>query len=512
MKMIIRKPYAFLIKYFRQIHVVLLVLAAYIYYKITTLHAFINGYIDTEVYNKQIDSIRNYVSPLLYLAILLVLAGTFIILILLRQKKKPRITYILILVEYTVLFILALAASSYFNGLNGASINSAQIRLIRDFLAIFSFFQFPIFLLLVVRILGIDLQRFGFQGDEEFLQASEEDREEIEVGLNIDKDIYINKIKKQLRHFKYYYFENKFILNIVIGFFAILLCFSIGKFVLSFKSYKQGKSFVTNGYTITINNVYTSKYGSNGIEIEKGQNFVVLDATIVNHLTARSIDTDHFLLMSNKETLTPTTKYNDYFKDLGTPYNKSNLQSQKEYRYLIVYKASDDFVKGKYTLYYAMNAKRIKIKIAPKNYNKKSETTKYKFKRTANISGKKFKITNYEFADSIRYLYDSCSEKVCSVLEEEKNVSDFGNGYKILELDLDSDDYDGYSFFTFLKENASIDYKVYQEKKSMKIVSPLDTKYKGDRVYLLVNSNLTYASEIALNIKVRTDSYEYKLK
>ena len=109
-------------------------------------------------------------------------------------------------------------------------------------------------------------------------------------------------------------------------------------------------------------------------------------------------------------------------------------------------------------------------------------------------------------------MYDSCSEKVCSVLEEEKNVSDFGNGYKILELDLDSDDYDGYSFFTFLKENASIDYKVYQEKKSMKIVSPLDTKYKGDRVYLLVNSNLTYASEIALNIKVRTDSYEYKLK
>ena len=46
----------------------------------------------------------------------------------------------------------------------------------------------------------------------------------------------------------------------------------------------------------------------------------------------------------------------------------------------------------------------------------------------------------------------------------------------------------------------------------MKIVSPLDTKYKGNRVYLLVNSNLTYASEITLNIKVRTDSYEYKLK
>lgn len=512
MKMIIRKPYAFLIKYFRQIHVVLLVLAAYIYYKITTLHTFVNSYIDTEIYNKQIDSIRNYVSPLLYLAIFLILAGTVIILILLRQKKKPRITYILIVVEYAVLLLLAISASSYFNGLNGASINSAQIRLIRDFLAIFSFFQFPVFILLGIRILGIDLQRFGFQGDEEFLQASEEDREEIEVGLNIDKDVYINKAKKQLRHFKYYYFENKFILNIVIGLFAILLCFSTVKFVLSFKSYKQGKAFNVNGYTITVRNVYTSKYGSNGKEIEKGQCFIVLDTAIVNHLNKRSINTDNFILMSNKETLTPTTKYNDYFKDLGIPYNKGVLQNQAEYHYLIIYKASENFAKGKYTLYYTKNTKNVKIKISPKDYNVKTKSKEYKLNSEAEIGNKKFTIMDYAFVDSYSYTYDSCSTDTCSVTLEEKDSSSYPNGYTVLKLELDSEDYNGYSFSNLLVKNATLNYKIAKEENSIKLTSPIDVKYKGDTAYLLVKSSVIYASEISLSINVRTDNYVYKLK
>lgn len=507
--MIIRKPYAFLIKYFRQIHILLLVLAGYIYYKVNNLHTFINTYIDTEVYNPQLDAISNYVSPLLYLAVLLLLAGTVIILILLRQKKKPRLTYILICIEYIVLLLLFFFASSYFNGLNGATINSAQIRLIRDFLTIFSLFQFLVFILLAIRILGIDLQRFGFQNDEEFLQASDEDREEIEVGLNIDKDVYINKAKKQLRHFKYYYFENKFILNIIFGICFAVLIFLIVRFALSFKTYKQGKSFSANGYDITINNVYISKYNSSGEVIEKNQSFVILDFTVVNQRASRVMNTDNFLLMNNQSTATPTTKYNTYFTDLGTPYSKTPLKYQEKYNYILIYKVSEKFVEGAYTLYYTNDSKNIQIKINPKDYSVEEDIKEYKLNEEAEINHTKFIISEYHFVDSIRYLYDRCTMNNCSVQTGQVEV---GGNNRFLSLQLETDAYTGYEFYEFLKDHAQLVYTVNNEEKTAVIETPIVEEYKGSEVYLNVPYEVVNAQNISLDIQLRNMNYQYHLK
>lgn len=510
--MIIRKPYAFLIKYFRQIHIILLFLAGYIYFKITNLHSFVNGYIDTEVYNAQLDSIRNYVSPLLYLAILLLLVGTVVILILLRQKKKPRVTYILICVEYIVLLFLCMASTSYFNHLMGASINSAQIRLIRDFLAIFSLPQFVVFVLLVIRILGIDLQRFGFLEDEEFLQASEEDREEIEVGLNIDKDVYINKIKEQARHFKYYYFENKFILNIIIGIISLILLFFLIQFIFSFKTFKQGKSFYANGYNITINEVYTSIYSSSGNIIEKNKGFIILDMTISNNREKRVLNTDDFVLTNAETTTTPTTKYNQYFNDLGTPYAKGYLNYQGKYRYLLIYRVDEAFLQGKYTLYYTSNARNIKIKIMPKDYSKKQKVIEKKLEDSISVGEDDVIITNMDITTSFQYIYDRCDMNGCSVEQEQINSSSIGYNTRFLELSIDSETYDGYNFSNFLEEHAKVIYKKGIEEKEMNIKNAVSSKYKGSVAYLNVNTDLTNAQEIYLDIHIRNNHYKYKLK
>lgn len=510
--MVIRKPYAFLIKYFRQIHILLLLLSGYIYYKVTHLQSFINGYIDTEIYNQGLDSIKNYVSPLLYVAVLLLLFGTAVILILLKQKNKPKLTYIFICIEYGVLLILFLASSSYFNGLNGATIHSAQIRLIRDFLTIFSIPQFLVFILLVVRILGIDLQKFGFQNDEEFLKASEEDREEIEIGIHIDKDIYINKAKGQLRQFKYYYFENKFILNIIITICSIILIFFIIKFAFSFKTYKQGKAFNANGYNITINNVYTSKYNSSGEVIEKDKNFVIIDLTIINNSSSRVLNTDDFILMNNKSTITPTLKYNDYFKDLGNPYAKTSLKYQGKYNYILIYKVDQKFIEGKYTLYYTSNSKNRKIKIKPQDYNVENEMKEYKIGQEANINNTKFIISTYQFIDSINYLYDRCDIDSCFVEEDTLSSNTFGYGNKFLQLELETEDYTGYEFYEFLEEHAKIVYKISENEKEIAIKNPIVKKYKGNKTYLVVSNELSLAKNIYLMINVRNSTYKYILK
>ncbi len=510
--MIVRKPYAFLIKYFRQIHILLLLFSGYIYYKVTNLHSFINGYIETEVYNPNLDSIKNYVSPLLYFTILLLLLGTTIILILLHQKKKPKLSYVLICVEYAILFVLFLAASSYFNTLHDSTIHSAQIRLIRDFLTIFSIPQFVVFVLLIIRILGIDLQRFGFLNDEEFLQASEEDREEIEVGLNIDKDVYINKAKAQLRYFKYYYYENRFILNIIIGIFSVLFIFSIIRFGLSFKTYKQGKNFYANGYTITLKNVYTSKYSSSGQIIEKDKSFILLDLAIENKSGRRVMNTDDFILMNNQTTVTPTTKYNNYFKDLGTPYAKTYLTYQGKYNYLLIYRVDEKFIEGKYTLYYTSNSKNIKIKINPKDYSVLNQEKEYHLKENVDLNNAPFSIEEIHFLDTIHYLYDQCNMTTCSVVPKDVLASSLGSNISFLQLNLDSESYTGYTFYEFLKSHAKIKYTMGTIEKELEIKSPMEEKYKGDSTYLVVNRELSMASHIFLSIHVRNNQYKYYLK
>ena len=59
--MILRKPYAFLIQYFQRIHLILLGLSFYIFYKTSALRSFVSEFIRTESYNTELESINGYI-------------------------------------------------------------------------------------------------------------------------------------------------------------------------------------------------------------------------------------------------------------------------------------------------------------------------------------------------------------------------------------------------------------------------------------------------------------------
>ena len=82
--MILRKPYAFLIKYFQRINIFLLLLVGFIFYKNLELYQFVSGYLATGVYNTLIDSISNYVNIYVYLAFILILVICLILAYLLK--------------------------------------------------------------------------------------------------------------------------------------------------------------------------------------------------------------------------------------------------------------------------------------------------------------------------------------------------------------------------------------------------------------------------------------------
>ena len=65
------------------------------------------------------------------------------------------------------------------------------------------------FLILFIRITGLDLNKFGFKNDKEFLELEQADREEFEVSVNIDKDAFKRGYKKVLRLIRYFYDKGK---------------------------------------------------------------------------------------------------------------------------------------------------------------------------------------------------------------------------------------------------------------------------------------------------------------
>ena len=79
--MILRKPYAFLIKYFQKINILLLLLVGYVFYKDLQIYKFVKEYLATSVYNPTIDSISNYANFTIYLAFILVIIISIILFI-----------------------------------------------------------------------------------------------------------------------------------------------------------------------------------------------------------------------------------------------------------------------------------------------------------------------------------------------------------------------------------------------------------------------------------------------
>ncbi len=513
--MIIRKPYAFLMKYFRKIHILLLMLSIFIFYKTNTFYSFVKQYMKTGVYNPYIESVKNYASDFLYLLLIF----TFIILgaifILLRRKKKPTIDYLIVIGEYLFVFIVFIVGAKYFNGLDDSLMVEKSIRLVRDLLLICSIPQYIIFVWLIIRILGIDLNRFGFKQDEEFNEISEEDREEVEVAVEVDKDAYIREIKKRIRFLKYYYKENTFILNIVFSVitisFVILISILISK---GDKTYKEGKAFNANNYNITINDSYISKYDRSGNIIEKNSSFVILDVSVINNIEKRFMDIEKFLLVSNKYKYVPTLKYNNQFKDLGKGYVKQELKRNSKNNFILIYKVDNKMLDNQFVLYYQnirgkFDFNYYKVKLKPDVYNQKVSNKDTSLKKQLNINDKKIKITNMEIGNHYSYLHQTCEVSGCRISNSDLTTNE---DKKIIKLDIETNDFDGASFIDFLATYGKINYRVEGKEKQYKIKNPISVKYKGNSSYFIVDSDIQKADQIYLSLTIRNNEYKYYLK
>ena len=115
--MILRKPYAFFIKHFRFIHVILSLLVIYSTYKTKILLDFFNEY-SNEIINITGQDLVTPLMPLFFQIIpLIILVVNLLLLFIMFIKKKPYLIYVISIGIFLFTFIILQISKSTLNEL-----------------------------------------------------------------------------------------------------------------------------------------------------------------------------------------------------------------------------------------------------------------------------------------------------------------------------------------------------------------------------------------------------------
>lgn len=354
--MILRRPYAFLIKHFRLIHLILFVLFGYITYKANNMLSFFKDYISNNG-NLVFDS-SNYISYLIFVAIIFIVAISIVIFFLMRYKKKPKLFYVILMVVGIVSSVLFIYLYNNIKTLEVSVMSSRQVRLLRDI----SNINFWILLIscipVLIRGLGFDIKKFNFSSDLQELKLDEKDSEEVEVNVDLSSEGTLRTGRKLGRELKYYYIENKFVINIILGVVGVILIliFPFNTYVVN-RNLSEGEIFGTSYFNIKVNESFVSDRN----RTSKNNSYVILKVSIIGKIDKYKLDLDKFVLNSDDNKYVPSLKYYYYFSDVGKGY-KNNILSTSDYEdYILIYNIDSDDKDDKLSINYIGSERKIKL-------------------------------------------------------------------------------------------------------------------------------------------------------
>lgn len=515
--MILRKPYAFLIKHFKKINILILGLVFFILTKTMDLIGFSKTYSATGIYN-ELDLISNYINISFIVPIIIVLTLSGILLYLLKYKDKPVKTYLFVIIEYILLLGLLIYANGFFNDIDLNGFNRQQALLLNDLLTIISIPQYPIIVILFIRSIGLDLKNFGFNEDKDFL-ASEEDREEVEVDAHFNKDKYKRNVKKTIRETKYFILENKVYLSIILVVVTLLTGFSFYKNIyLKNKIYGMNSNISSNYYTLNIKNSYITTRDYKGDTIDDLSSFVILDVNIRNNLgSIRNMELNRFMLYVGNKYYVPDTSYDNYFKDMGDIYHGQDLLPGNFQSYFIVFKidnpnANDNFLLRYQDVVDGGNLIRIKLNIKDISpfIEKDNKSLLEELNVPINLNNNTIiKINEFAVSKNASYNYVKCDRfNNCPVYQ---NTVSVGDNNRILIMKFSSPNKSKSEIISFVKNYGKIRYKVGNKTYIEKINDAVDVSYYGNYLYYKLSNKVENATSLEIIFTVRSYQYIYKL-
>ena len=356
--MILRRPYGFLIKHFRLLHLILFFMFAYITSRANNILNFFKDYISVNN-NMEVVS-ENYINVSMFIFMFFIIVFLVGIYYLMRYKKKPRLLYLFGMVVVVISSILFVYLYGNIKDLETSTMAAREIRLLRDISRINYWLLFVMCLPMLIRGLGFDIKKFNFTSDLKELNLTSEDSAEVEVNVDISNNTIQRIGNKSKRELKYYYLENKFFINIIFGvIFAILFVIITNK-IVSNRVLNEGEALKTEYFNMMVEDSYISENKKN---ISDEYNYLILKVSIKGRVNKYSLNLDQFVLYGKNNEYIPTFKYYNYFTDIGYGYLKDTKLNTNEYEeYIFIYNIKDEDKDSKLILKYLGNNKKVRIK------------------------------------------------------------------------------------------------------------------------------------------------------
>lgn len=422
--MIIKKPYAFFIKHFKIIHLLLMIPILYLAFKIGDISSFFKSYVYANYQTSEVDFVGNYITLLIYLAIFVLIIINVIIYLLMRSKQKNTLYYTISILFYILILASTLVFYYSMTSIDMGTLSQTVATFIKDYSSILVVACYIILLVTFLKGIGFNIKTLridNYLG----LQATEEDEEEIELKLNSDN----NKVKKNIVHYirelKYYVLENKFVFS-CLGLAAIIgIVISIYmNYQVYNKRYNLHEAFALDNFNMTLKESYITDVDFSGNKITDGYYYLAVKIGITNKsLSDESIDKANFKIYIDNESIFPKYDRSSRFVDIGRSYQGNTILAGSSDDYVFVYELTEKMIKNQYKMKILSDLKqdgnKLKpsykiINIKPTNITKTERIIDSSIDKeialTDTMLGNTiYTLKSFEFSNGYQYTYNSCN-------------------------------------------------------------------------------------------------------
>ncbi len=535
--MILRKPYAFLIKYFKIINLALAILASYVAYRYYHIITFFNEYIyNNYSANYYPGFYEEYLNFFLYVAVIVIIVGIGGILLLFINKKKPCKDYLLSIGYYLAFFIGLSLVKNTMISMETTAITAETARLYRDLVLIAIIPQIPCIILFFMRGFGVNIEKFNFKEDIKDLEITNEDDEEIEITFKGDTVKLKRNVRRFFREFTYYVKENKFIFTIICIVLLLVggssLYKSIPKNVDS--KYKQGDYFTSLGLKYSITDSIVTNLNYRGEVIKEGAYYVVSKLYIENSSNqSYTIDFNRFRLEVGKELYYPVVDKGVHFIDYAKNNTGTTIAKESNVTYTLVFEIDKKNIKKNYRIKVdggiTSNKKELVgsfnyVTISPILIDSVSIDSTYNLGKeinfsSSNLKNTKLKLDNVEFTNKYIYNYEFCTKyENCSTYVGQVTNNNLKNNTTLIVLDYEYTIDKDIPFYTansniknLINSFAKIRYLINKKDEYAIVEDVTPSNLKG-KIVLETTNKINDADEIVLILTIRNKEYLIKLK
>lgn len=535
--MILRKPYALLIKYFKLIHVLLTLVIAFLVYRSNIILSFLNEYIRSNQ-TTATDNITNTIFNIwMFIFPFFIIVLSLIIISLMSVKKKPIFLYIFNIALAIAILVLYNLSYSMMTEMEAILLEARTVRLFRDFITILVGFQCVSLITSLIRATGFDIKKFNFGQDLEELDISETDNEEFEVSLEVNTNQMHRGFKRFIRFAKYSYFEHRFLIDV-----GILIVLASVIFIIYMNSgiynreVKQDIIFSTTSFNLGITDSYITNQDYKGKTIDKNNKLVVLEMNVKVKGRSKEFDTAMISLEIDGKKYYHNQKYKDRLMDLGHTYQNSEIKGKFE-KHLLVFKIPNEQAMKNMTFTYTdkidyisngINSKYIRVKITPKNLDNIEPIQNKSLAEELTLKNSVLKNTIIQIDSALiqpefRENYNFCiDKKECypsvEILHPNYNTSTNKAILKIvgnLELDKNITLNRVYSLAHFIYYFGTLTYEINEQKITGNVIlnQIKPTKLNNKNTYYIeVPMETIDATKIWLHFHIRNKEYLYQIK